>query len=62
MSSSRRQRWNGAARGTRPTYFYKDIEFRIAYQNWRTRPHAQREAGVCRTTILECVGVVGKSD
>ncbi|WP_311044319.1 DUF5086 family protein [Rhizobium lentis] len=44
------------------TYFYKDFELRIAYQNWRTRPHAQRKAGVCRTTILECVGVAGKSD
>lgn len=44
------------------TYFYKDIEFRIAYQNWRAQPRPQREAGVCRTTILECVGVAGKPD
>lgn len=38
------------------TYFYKDIEFRIAYQGWRGQPLTQREAVVCRTTILECVG------
>ncbi|MBB2817159.1 DUF5086 family protein [Rhizobium phaseoli] len=44
------------------TYFYKDIEFRIAYQNWRAQPLPQREADVCRTTILECVGVTGKPD
>ncbi|MBY4611331.1 DUF5086 domain-containing protein [Rhizobium sp. 9T] len=44
------------------TYFYKDIEFRIAYQNWRAQPLPQREAGVCRTTILECVGLAGKPD
>ncbi|NZD64100.1 DUF5086 family protein [Rhizobium sp. WYCCWR 11290] len=37
------------------TYFYKDIEFRIAYRAWRARPPMQQEAGVCRTTILECV-------
>lgn len=44
------------------SYFYKDIEFRIAYQNWRVQPRPQREAGVCRTTILECVGIAGKRD
>ncbi|ANL31687.1 hypothetical protein AMC90_PD00662 (plasmid) [Rhizobium phaseoli] len=44
------------------TYFYKDIEFRIAYQNRRAQPLPQREADVCRTTILECVGVTGKPD
>ncbi|WP_245294283.1 DUF5086 family protein [Rhizobium etli] len=42
------------------TYFYKDIEFRIAYQNWRAQPRPQRVAGVCRTTILKCVGIAGK--
>ncbi|WP_245425662.1 DUF5086 family protein [Rhizobium sp. H4] len=44
------------------TYFYKDIEFRIAYQNWRAQPRLLREAGVCRTTILECVGLADKRD
>ncbi|ANL76081.1 hypothetical protein AMC83_PE00669 (plasmid) [Rhizobium phaseoli] len=44
------------------TYFYKDIEFRIAYQNWRAQLRPQREAGVCRTTILECVGIAGRRD
>ncbi|MGO6674595.1 DUF5086 family protein [Rhizobium leguminosarum] len=37
------------------TYTYKDIEFRIAYRAWRAQPLMQQEAGVCRTTILECV-------
>ncbi|NEJ73996.1 DUF5086 domain-containing protein [Rhizobium phaseoli] len=37
------------------TYFYKDIEFRIAYQAWREQSPAQREAVVCRTAILECI-------
>ncbi|MBP2448030.1 DUF5086 family protein [Rhizobium leguminosarum] len=41
------------------TYFYKDIEFRIAYQAWREQYPAQREAGVCRTAILECIGANG---
>ncbi|RFB83206.1 DUF5086 domain-containing protein [Rhizobium leguminosarum bv. trifolii] len=38
------------------TYIYKDIEFRIAYQAWRELSQAQREAVVCRTAILECIG------
>ncbi|WP_281414457.1 hypothetical protein [Rhizobium lentis] len=35
------------------TYLYKD-------QNWRAQSRPQREAGVCRTTTLECVGLAGK--
>ncbi|ULJ81948.1 DUF5086 domain-containing protein (plasmid) [Rhizobium sp. C104] len=38
------------------TYFYKDIEFRIADKAWRQQSPAQREAMVCRTAILECIG------
>ncbi|WHO75807.1 DUF5086 family protein [Rhizobium sp. BT03] len=41
------------------TYFYKDIEFRIAYRAWREQSLAQRETVVCRTAILECVGAGG---
>lgn len=41
------------------TYFYKDLEFRIAHRAWRTQPLIQRGTGVCRTTILECVGAAG---
>ncbi|PDT02584.1 DUF5086 domain-containing protein [Rhizobium chutanense] len=41
------------------TYFYKDIEFRGSYRAWRAQPLRQREAGVCRTTILECIGAAG---
>ncbi|MBB5663758.1 hypothetical protein GGE68_001948 [Rhizobium leguminosarum] len=37
------------------TYFYKDIEFRIADKAWRQQSPAQREAVVCRTAILECI-------
>ncbi|MGV4796903.1 DUF5086 family protein [Rhizobium sp. F40D2] len=37
------------------TYFYKDIEFRIADKAWREQSPAQREAVVCRTAILECI-------
>lgn len=44
------------------TYFYKDIEFRIAYQDWRAQSFIEREAVVCRTTILECVGATGNMD
>lgn len=41
------------------TYFYKDIEFRIAYKAWHAQPRAQQEAGICRTNILECVTPAG---
>ncbi|HWT58804.1 MAG TPA: DUF5086 family protein [Rhizobium sp.] len=37
------------------TYFYKDIEFRIADKAWREQSPSQREAVVCRTAILECI-------
>lgn len=36
------------------TYFYKDIHL-DRLQAWRAQSLMQREVGVCRTTILECV-------